>query len=110
MKYLIFALLVVFSIYPIISLAQSDIADKPTVQKLQNLLDDIAMLLFIIGAGVALIIVIASGIQYMIAGGDEAKVAAAKKTLTYGLIGTAIILCSGFIINLLEDILADIAY
>jgi len=43
--------------------------------------------------------------MYMTAGADESKAGNAKKTITYGLIGAAIILLAGFIINLLDEVI-----
>jgi hypothetical protein len=61
--------------------------------------------MFFIAAGLAIIVIVWAGITYMVAGGGEEKVTKAKKTLLYGLIGAAIVFSSGFIINLLMEIL-----
>lgn len=101
MKYLIPIFVLVFLILPTVVRAQDSIT------KLERLLDYIATVLFVIGAGIALIVVIISGIMYLTAGGNAEKVTTARKTLTYGLIGAAILLASGFILGLLEDILHE---
>ena len=64
----------------------------------------ISRFLFLIAAGLAIIVIVWAGIMYMVAGGEE-KATKAKKTLLYGLIGAAIVFSSGFIINLLMEIL-----
>jgi hypothetical protein len=99
MKYIIPIFILIFILAPMVVQAQG------AVDKLLNLLDYIGLVLYWIGAAIALIVVLISGIQYMTAGGNEEKATKAKKTLIYGLIGAAIIAASGFILNLIEDIL-----
>lgn len=67
-------------------------------------LTKIQRFLFFIAAGLAIIVIVWAGIMYMVAGGEE-RATKAKKTLLYGLIGAAIVFSSGFIINLLMEIL-----
>ena len=67
-------------------------------------LTKIQRFMFFIAAGLAIIVIVWAGIMYMVAGGEE-KATKAKKTLLYGLIGAAIVFSSGFIINLLMEIL-----
>ena len=47
----------------------------------------------------AVVVLIWGGIQYMTAGGDETKVESATKTITNALIGLAIVILSGLIVN-----------
>ncbi|MBD3282265.1 MAG: hypothetical protein GF387_01500 [Candidatus Portnoybacteria bacterium] len=72
--------------------------------KLCELMKDIEVILYIFGIGLAVIIVILGGVQYMTSQGDDNKIDKAKKTLTYGLIGAAIVMASGFIISMVADI------
>ena len=67
-------------------------------------LTKIQRFMFFIAAGLSIIVIVWAGIMYMVAGGEE-KATKAKKTLLYGLIGAAIVFSSGFIINLLMEIL-----
>ncbi len=72
--------------------------------------DRIAGALYTIGWGIAFVIIIWSGINIMVAGGNEEQVKKGKQILKNGLIGAAIILCSGFILSLLVDFLAPLFY
>ena len=98
MKYLIPIALILI---PIIVHAQVG----PEEGKLYALLDDIAAILRIIGISLGVIVVVISGIIYMSAGGDEIKVTKAKKTLLYGIIGTAIVFAASWILSVVEEIL-----
>ena len=64
----------------------------------------ISRFLFFIASGLAVIVIVWAGIMYMVAGGEE-KATKAKKMLFYGLLGAAVVFGSGFIINLLMEIL-----
>lgn len=105
MKYLIpiFIIVSIFLTIPGSVFAQ----DGDYTGSLLMLLDDIRILLFWIGLGIALIVIIVSGIMYMTAGGDEAKVTKAKKTLIYGIVGAAVVLAATFILNAIRQILAS---
>lgn len=102
MKYLIFIFVLVFLLFPMIINAEGE-----GVARIETLLDYVANVLYVIGIGLAVIIILVSGVMYMTAGGDEEKVKKAKKTLTYGLIGTVILAASGFIMDVLEGILVS---
>lgn len=78
--------------------------------RLCKLVDRIASALYLIGWSLALVIILIGGISYMTSGGEEAKIKKAKDIIKNGLIGAAIILCSGFILNLLVDFLAPLFY
>jgi hypothetical protein len=58
-----------------------------------------------IGFGIAVILIIWSGIQYMTAGGSEEKIRKAKQTLMWTIIGLAILISARFIVLLIEEIL-----
>jgi hypothetical protein len=64
----------------------------------QATIDIINIVLGFVGL-IFLIMVIISGIQWMISGGNEEKVASAKKRLINSTIGVAIILCAYIIAN-----------
>lgn len=59
---------------------------------------------FILAAVIAVVLIILSGIRLMLSGGDPEKVAHAKKSLTFTVIGLVIILLSFVIINLIGRI------
>jgi len=76
-----------------------------TKADIASLAQTIADWLYIIGFAVALVIIVVGGIMYMTAGGDEDKVGKAKKLIVSGLIGAAIVLLAGVILDTLESIL-----
>lgn len=73
-----------------------------------RLVDRISEALYLIGWSLAIIVILWGGIIYMVSGGEEEKVKRAKKIITSGLIGAAIVLCSGFILNILVEFLAPL--
>ncbi len=73
-----------------------------------KLVDRIASALYIIGWSLALVVLLVGGITIMTSGGIEDKLNKGKKIITSGLIGTAIVLCSGFILSLLVQFLAPL--
>jgi len=58
-----------------------------------------------IASTVAVLMVVIGGIQYMVSGGNEEKVAAARKTIQWSLIGLIIILASWGLLQALLEIL-----
>ncbi len=73
-----------------------------------KLVDRVASALYIIGWSLALVVILIGGITIMTSGGTEDKLSKGKKIITSGLIGTAIVLCSGFILSLLVQFLAPL--
>lgn len=59
----------------------------------------------VIGFALALVVVITAGILYMVSGGNETRVSSAKKTLLFGLVGTAIVIMAGYILATLAEFL-----
>jgi len=82
----------------------------PAAYNLCHLVDRIGEALYVIGWGLALVVILVGGITYMTSGGEEEKTSKAKKIITSGLIGAAIVLCSGFILSLLVEFLAPLFY
>jgi len=72
---------------------------------IMGILDNVANWLYVIGFAVALIMIIVGGISYMTAGGNEDKQKSAKKTIITGLIGAAIILLAGVILDTVANFL-----
>jgi len=75
-----------------------------------RLVDRIGDALYIIGWTLAFIIIIAGGITIMTAGGNEDSLKKGKNIIKNGLIGAAIVLCSGFILSLLLEFLYPLFY
>ena len=57
--------------------------------------------------GVAVLIIIIAGIQYMTAGDSEDRTKKAKKTIINGLIGVAIVMLAYFAVNLVKEFILD---
>ena len=70
-----------------------------TIDDITAILDKVATWCYIIGVAIALIVIIIGGIGYMTAGVNEDKQKGAKKTIISGLIGAAIIVLAGIIID-----------
>lgn len=56
------------------------------------------LLLFILGA-VAVIVIIVGGIKYTASDGDAAKIKSAKNTILYAVVGLAVAIMAGAIVN-----------
>ncbi len=93
-------LLIVLLIVPLVVNATGEYT-----QKLYNVLDRIALVLYVLGGGIALVVLLVGGITYMTAGGDEDKIGKAKKIITNGIIGAAVVFTAGFILDLLVEFL-----
>lgn len=74
-------------------------------QKLINLIDTIVKFIGIIGIGIALIVVIIGGINYITSGGNDEKATKARKFITYGLVGFAIVIAAGFILCFIAELI-----
>lgn len=53
---------------------------------------------------IALVLIIYSGIKYIMSRGDQTKIDEAKKTLTYAIIGLIVIFLSFFIVQLISQL------
>jgi hypothetical protein len=101
LPYLAMSLLAV----PALAAAAGPVRGGWSLSNITSILGDAANWLYVIGFAVALIIVVIGGISYMTAGGDEEKTGKAKKTIITGLIGAAIILLAGIILDTLAKFL-----
>lgn len=70
-----------------------------TLTRVIEIIDDVANWAYVIGFAVALVVLIIGGISYMTAGGNEDRQKSAKKTIITGLVGAAIILLAGIILD-----------
>lgn len=59
---------------------------------------------FVLAAIIAVVLIILSGIKLLMSGGDPEKVASARRSLTFTIIGLVIVLLSFVIINLIARI------
>jgi hypothetical protein len=86
--------------------ADTGLSEKTIAEILKNLL---TWLLEVIGV-IALIGFVVSGIQYIVATGNEKVVESAKKNMTYSLIGITVALASFVIIQALDSMLNAIEF
>ena len=70
-----------------------------TLVEIQALITKIAQFLIVISVIIAVIFIIWGGIMYMAARGDDTKVEDAKKTIYRGIIGAAVVLGVGVILQ-----------
>jgi hypothetical protein len=73
-----------------------------------KLVDRITQALYVIGWGLAIVILLWGGISIMVSGGNEEQLKKGKQIIKQGLIGAAIVVCSGFILSLLLEFLAPL--
>ena len=71
-----------------------------------NLLKKIEKIIAAIGFGLAVILLIVGGIQYMTAGGNEEKATKAKKLMINAIIGIVIVFAAIFILDLVTGLLS----
>jgi hypothetical protein len=64
-----------------------------------NILSTVVSILSIVVGVAAIIMIIASGLKYVTSGGDSGKVASAKNTLIYALIGIAVAALAQFLVH-----------
>ena len=87
-----------FFLVPIIAEA-SIVRGGWSLDKIVSVINQVTNWLYIAGFAVAVIVIIIGGISYMTAGGNEDKQKSARKTIISGLIGAAIILLAGVILD-----------
>ena len=63
------------------------------------ILDKVSTWLYVIGINIALVVIIIGGFAYMTAGGNEDRQKSAKRTIITGLVGTAVIVLAGIILD-----------
>lgn len=97
-KILLYLAVSLFLLIPLFALAAVT-RGAWTLEDITDILDDVANWCYVIGFSVAIIVLIIGGIQYMTSGGDEEKQKSAKKIIITGLIGAAVILLAGVILD-----------
>lgn len=76
-----------------------------TLVEIQTLITRIAQFLIVVAVIIAVIFIIWGGILYMAARGDETKAETAKTTIYNGIIGAAVVLGVGVILQTLAGII-----
>ena len=77
-----------------------------TLIEIQNLIQRIAGFLIVVGIIIAVIFIIWGGITYMTAGGDATKAATARTRIFNGIIGAAVVLGVGVILQTIAGLVA----
>ena len=93
----------VYAVEPIDEACTAIECDKPTGLKLNEVIKTIIEVLAFIIAVVAVIMIMVSGFKYVTAGGDSTKVASAKNTLIYAVIGLFIAALAQIIVKFVID-------
>jgi len=101
LPYLVIALICT----PFLASAAIDPGGGWGIDEVVELIDKASTWMYAIGGAVALIVVVIGGISYMTAGGNEDRQKSAKKTIITGLIGAAVILMAGVILDTLAKFL-----
>lgn len=76
-----------------------------TIEDLLQIIRRVANYLIILGFILAVIFIVWGGISYMVAGGDEEKAKKARGRIFNGIIGAAVVLGVGIIVNTLATVL-----
>ncbi|MBI4836847.1 MAG: TrbC/VirB2 family protein [Candidatus Portnoybacteria bacterium] len=71
----------------------------------KQLFSGVTQYVFQLGMALAVIVIIASGIMFMVAGGNEERVTRAKKTFFWALVGLAICLLGSGLVYVILDVL-----
>lgn len=77
-----------------------------TLAEIQDRIEQVAKFLIIAGVVLAVVFIIWGGIVYMFAGGDETKSKAAKDRIMNGVIGAAVVLAVGVILQTVAGLVA----
>jgi hypothetical protein len=80
--------------------------DTVDLTDIEGFITSIATFLITIALIIAVIFIIWGGIAYMMAGGDESKAGVAKSRIINGIIGAAVVLAVGVILQTLAGLIA----
>jgi len=101
----IIAILVVFFAGTVnLAFAELPSGDPISLVEVEGIIERIAQFLIVVGVIIAVIFIILAGVKYMVAGSDEAGIKKAREMLKSGIIGAAIVLGVGVIIQTVASI------
>lgn len=69
---------------------------------LGNLMGDIIQIMIAVGGILCIIFIILGGLKFVTSGGDEKKLASAKGTLTYAIVGLIVIILAFVILQVVQ--------
>ncbi len=78
--------------------------DVATLNCIPAVVQNVIYAAFVFAGIVAVILIIYSGIKFILSGGDPKQVEGARKTMTYAIIGFIVILLSFVILNLISNV------
>ncbi len=84
-----------------------DIKNPITTSDFGEIVESFLLWILSVAGVLTLFMLVLGGIMYMTAGGDEQKVATAKKVVTWTIVGLGLILASYSIIKVLDEILVQ---
>ena len=103
--------LLTFLVLPALAMAAPEVPDDPiepifsSGEELLNMLDTIADWAFAILLGVAALVLIVGGIQFITAQGDSTKIATARQWLIWALVGVAVGVAAKGLVAVIRSIL-----
>lgn len=92
-------------IIPLVANAQFAIDDPLGNRTISDIIVAVSAALRPIALAIGTVMIIVSGIQYLVSAGDAEKATKAKKTLLYTVIGLVIVVSATFIIEAVQEIL-----
>jgi len=106
--FLIIFFVIIIGVMPIFTQADEVVRiDNPVgSQNVGDIIDSIARVLRVIAIGVGGIMVIWSGVMIMTSGGSEEKATKGKKTLTWTVIGVAIVILAQLLVGIILELLS----
>ncbi|MEX2090618.1 MAG: hypothetical protein WD989_00595 [Candidatus Paceibacterota bacterium] len=109
-KYMYVGMMIAALMMPVLVLAitgpQPPVGGTPvTLSEIEARIRQIAQFIIVVSVILAVIFIIWGGITYMTAGGDEAKAGAAKTRIWNGVIGAAVVLAVGVILQTLASLI-----
>jgi hypothetical protein len=73
--------------------------DLPQTGATRSSINNIRSVLFPIIGAIALLVIVISGLRYILAGGDAQKISKAKNGVIYALVGLSIAIISGAVVS-----------
>ncbi len=83
------------------ALGDGKIEERAATGSIQDLLNTVQTWLLSLVGGLTILFLIIGGVQYITSAGNTARAEAAKKTITYAIIGLIIVILTGLILELL---------
>lgn len=114
-KYLVISAVALLVLMPVFVLAQLPTVSPPvvpgtTLTEVENIIRRIAQFVLVIGVIAALIYIVLGGIEWMRAGGDDAKIKTAKTRIWSGVWGALVVIAVGLILQTLAGVVTRVFF